>query len=44
MGKPLQGIAPQVVNTLADAKAGVVLTIDQDIQKIAEEAAKRRCV
>ena len=41
MGKPLQGIAPQVVNTLADAKAGVVLTIDQDIQKIAEEAAKR---
>ena len=41
MGKPLQGIAPQVVNTLADAKAGVVLTIDQDIQKIAEEAAKK---
>ena len=41
MGKPLQGIAPQVVNTLADAKAGVVLTIDQDIQKIAEVAAKR---
>ena len=41
MGKPLQGIAPQVVNTLADAKAGVVLTIDPDIQKIAEEAAKR---
>lgn len=41
MGKPLQGIAPQVVNTLADAKAGVVLTIDQDIQKIAEDAAKR---
>lgn len=40
-GKPLEGITPVISNTLDNAKAGVVLTIDEDIQKIAENAAKQ---
>lgn len=40
VGKPLEGIAPVISNTLSAAKAGVVLTIDSNIQIIAEDAAK----
>ena len=40
-GRPLQGIAPTLSNTLGRAKAGVALTIDADIQKIAENAARQ---
>ena len=40
-GKPLQGIAPEIQNTLDEAKAGIVLSIDQQIQYIAEQAAKK---
>lgn len=40
IGKPLEGIAPIISDTLKNAKAGVVLTIDKDIQAIAETAAK----
>lgn len=40
VGKPLQGIEPVVTNTLDNAKAGVALTIDKDIQIIAESVAK----
>lgn len=38
-GKPLQGEVPTVTDTLAKSKGGVALTIDKEIQKIAEEAA-----
>ena len=38
-GKPLQGEVPTVSDTLAKSKGGVALTIDAEIQKIAEEAA-----
>mgnify|MGYP002410945526 CR=1 FL=1 len=41
VGKPLEGIAPVISNTLNKAKAGVILTIDMDIQNIAETVAKR---
>ena len=40
VGRPLQGISPTLSNTLDSSKAGVVLTIDSEIQKIAENAAK----
>lgn len=40
MGKPLQDTDPKLVNTLDNAKAGVVLTLDADIQKITERVAK----
>lgn len=40
-GRPLQGIAPTLSNTLDRAKAGVALTIDADIQKIVENAARQ---
>lgn len=40
VGKPLEGITPVLSDTTDNAKAGVVLTIDEDIQKIAEDAAK----
>lgn len=40
-GKPLQGIAPEIQNTLDEARAGVVLSIDREIQYIAEQAAKK---
>lgn len=41
MGRPLQGITPEITDTLADAQAGIALTIDADIQKIAENAARQ---
>lgn len=41
LGRPLQGVEPTISNTLGSSKAGVVLTIDQDIQLIAEKAAKK---
>ncbi len=41
VGRPLQGIPPTVDDTLDAAKAGVVLTLDSEIQKIAENAAKK---
>lgn len=40
-GKPLQGIAPEIQNTLDEARAGVVLSIDREIQYITEQAAKK---
>lgn len=40
VGKPLEGIAPVISDTLSKSEAGVVLTIDSDIQIIAEDAAK----
>lgn len=40
VGRPLEGIDPVVTNTLGNAKGGVVLTIDSEIQRIAEDAAK----
>jgi len=39
-GRAMQGMPYTVTNTLNDARAGVALTIDSDIQKIAETAAK----
>lgn len=41
MGRPLQGMAPVVENTLDQCRAGVVLSIDADIQQIAEQAARK---
>ena len=41
VGRPLQGITPTLNDTLDQAKAGVVLTLDSEIQKIAENAAKK---
>ena len=41
MGRPLEGIDPVVTDTIADAKAGVALTIDTEIQKIVEGAARK---
>ncbi len=40
VGRPLQGIPPVVSNTLDSARAGIALTLDSEIQKIAENAAK----
>lgn len=40
-GRPLPGEAPVVTNTLDEAKAGVVLTLDKQIQLIAEQVAKK---
>jgi penicillin-binding protein 2 len=40
VGRPLEGIDPIITNTLDKAKGGIALTIDTEIQKIAEEAAK----
>lgn len=40
-GRPLQGENMVLTNTLDEARAGVVLTLDQDIQRIAETAAKK---
>lgn len=39
-GTPLEGESPAVTDTLGKAKAGVALTIDADIQKIAEEISR----
>lgn len=39
-GRPLQGVQPTFQNTLSNADAGVVLTLDADIQKLAEKAAR----
>ncbi|MDD2362501.1 MAG: penicillin-binding protein 2 [Oscillospiraceae bacterium] len=41
VGRPLEGIAPVISDTLNQSKAGVILTIDMDIQKIAETVAKK---
>lgn len=40
MGKPMQDTEPELVNTLDNAQAGVVLTLDAEIQKITERVAK----
>ena len=40
-GRPLQGEKMEISSTLQEAKAGVVLTLDQDIQRIAEDAANK---
>lgn len=39
LGNALVGFSPEVADTTYKSKAGVVLTIDSDIQRIAEEAA-----
>lgn len=41
-GKPLQGVAPKIENTLDKSKGGVALTIDRDIQKAVEQVARER--
>lgn len=41
MGRPLKGIAPVIENTLDNVKAGVVLTIDATIQRLAQTAAQK---
>lgn len=40
-GAVLQGVAPQVENTLALSRGGVALTLDSMVQKIAQRAADR---
>lgn len=40
-GRALTGEAPEVLNTLGADKSGLVLTIDERIQRIAERAAER---
>ena len=40
-GRPLQGEQPVIRNTLSDAAAGVVLTLDQDIQRLARDVARK---
>lgn len=40
-GRPLRGEKTEVVNTLDEAKAGVVLTLDEDIQRLVESVAKK---
>lgn len=40
-GHPLSGIEPKISNTLERSVGGIALTIDQDIQLIAERAAQR---
>ncbi len=41
MGRPLGGIKPIIENTLDETKAGVVLTIDATIQRMAQTAAQK---
>ena len=41
MGRPLGGIEPIIENTLDETKAGVVLTIDATIQRMAQTAAQK---
>lgn len=38
-GRSLSGVEPEVTDTSANSEGGVVLTLDYDIQQIAEEAA-----
>ena len=40
-GRPLGGEKAEVVNGLDEAKAGVVLTLDEDIQRLTESVAKK---
>ncbi|MBE6753339.1 MAG: penicillin-binding protein 2 [Ruminococcaceae bacterium] len=40
-GGSLAGVKPTVTDTTANSRAGVVLTLDTDIQLLAEEAAKQ---
>lgn len=40
-GKPLEGVAPTVENTLSCARGGVVLTLDANIQQITEDIAAK---
>lgn len=44
MGRPLQGVPVTVTDTIDNAKAGIALTLDRDIQQIAEKAAKDNMV
>lgn len=41
LGNILQGKAPEVINKNYDSPAGVVLTLDSNIQRLAENAAKK---
>lgn len=40
-GKPLEGVAPQLTNTTAKSKGGILLTIDADIQELTEDVAAK---
>lgn len=40
-GKPLSGIAPQIINTINNSKGGVVLTLDATIQETVEDIASK---
>ena len=40
-GALLSGVAPEIENTLANSKGGVALTLDSQVQKIAQRAADR---
>lgn len=40
LGKPLTGVAPTVKNTMKNAAGGVMLTLDMEIQRLAEEVAQ----
>lgn len=41
MGRAITGADREIRNTVADSNGGVVLTLDQNIQQAAEEAAKK---
>lgn len=40
VGTPIEGVAPTVQNTLGNVAGGVVLTLDGNLQRMAEEVAK----
>ena len=41
MGRLMGGIKPEIKNTIDNSKNGIVLTLDKDIQKIAQDVAKK---
>lgn len=41
LGRVIAGEKPRIVNTIKEVKSGVVLTLDENIQRTAEEAAKK---
>lgn len=41
IGRALSGEAPEIIDTTAQPKQGLVLTLDHRVQRIAEQAAKR---
>lgn len=41
IGSPLTGIEPNIVNTIDNTTQGIMLTLDKEIQQIAEDAADK---